>query len=132
MSEERTVDTTAKVNFESLEVLIGEALKKQGKALSDSERDRLIKQLRYLQRIQSHRFRTPLRSKYLKDQLANKRAKSKAAKFTGNVATSLGSSAALGLAGAIAAPAAPALAVAGALIGLIGGVWLSYESSKES
>ncbi|MDH4585653.1 hypothetical protein E8F20_27785 [Pseudomonas sp. BN415] len=127
MTEKTTVNTSDEqlaISADVIEMLVDDVLQAKEKTLTKDEKDAIVQKLLNRKGLGYVRYRMARRNR-----LKKKQAKAKAAKITGTVASSIGGSAALGLAAAIAAPAVPAFAVSGAVVGLVGG-WLLNRQSE--
>lgn len=115
---------------EAIDELIAEALEAKHQSLSQADMDAIAHKVLTRQGAGYVRYRTLRRNRLQKKHA--KAAKAKAAKITGALASSLGGSAALGLAAAIAAPTLPAIALSGAVVGLLGGWLFTHRAENQT
>lgn len=109
---------------ERLEALLEDALVAKKSTLSKEEREALFQKVMKTHTTRGYvQFRNARRNRE-----AVKIQKERTAKFASSVALTIGGTAAGGMLLALAAPSAPALAVAGAVAGLLGGAWSAWVS----
>ncbi|WP_065874863.1 hypothetical protein [Pseudomonas sp. 52 E 6] len=126
MSQTNTKDSVEDLK-KTLEAMLDEALKAKNSTLTKEEREALVEQV---VRQKAHGY-VRIRSDR-KLRAAKKRQQERAALVASSLALAVGGTAAGGMIAAFVIPSAPALAIAGALAGLIGGSWGAWKSTHPS
>lgn len=126
MSQTKTTEAVEDLK-DQLEVLLDDALEAKNSTLTKAEKEALV------QRVMKRDMRGFVRYRNARKlREAKKLQQERAAKVASSLALSVGGSAAVGMVAAFAAPSLPAIAVAGAVAGLIGGAWSAWVAKHRS
>lgn len=127
MSQTQTTEVTEDLK-ETLETLLNDALAANKSTLTKEEREALLQKVMKQQKSRGYvRYRN---ARKLRE--AKKRQRERAAKVASSVALTIGGTAAGGMLLALVVPSAPALSVAGAVAGLLGGAWSAWVAGHPS
>ncbi|MGA4453375.1 hypothetical protein [Pseudomonas fortuita] len=123
MSQTESTDATEDLK-ETLELMLDDALLAKKSSLTKEERQAL------LQKVMKRKARGYVRHRSARQiRAAKKLQQERAAKVANSLALTVGGTAAGGMLVALAVPSAPALAMAGAVAGLLGGAWSAWISA---
>ncbi|HDS0959739.1 TPA: hypothetical protein QDZ28_003467 [Pseudomonas putida] len=127
MSQTKTPELNEELK-EALETLLDDALEAKNSTLSKEEKHALLQKVMTKRNVRG--YVKTRNARRLRE--AKKLQRERAAKVASSVALTVGGTAAGSMLLALAVPSAPALAVAGAFAGLLGGAWSAWVTGHPS